>query len=64
VTLSAPSRPSVSVRLVEWNVAMSLQTKARHLAKLNPTVAILPESANPDKTGQALKDIGATSLPQ
>jgi len=43
---------------------MSLQTKARHLAKLNPTVAILPESANPDKTGQALKDIGATSLPQ
>ncbi|MCH9736396.1 MAG: endonuclease/exonuclease/phosphatase family protein [Actinomycetia bacterium] len=54
------ARPSISVRLVEWNVAMSLQTKAPLLAKLNPTVAVLPESANPDKTGQALQDIGAT----
>jgi hypothetical protein len=40
----------ISIRLVEWNVAMSLHKKARLLAKLNPTVAILPESANRDRT--------------
>ncbi len=53
---------TISVRLVEWNVAMSLHCKAHLLAKLNPTVAILPESANRDKTGSALKEIGATSV--
>ena len=51
-----------SVRLVEWNVAMSLQKKASLLEKLKPTVAILPESAHPDKTTQALKSAGATSI--
>jgi hypothetical protein len=49
------------VRLVEWNVAMSLQRKAHLLASLEPTIAILPESAHPDRTGQALAAIGATS---
>ena len=41
---------------------MSLHTKARLLATLKPTIAILPESAHPDKTAQALESIGATSI--
>lgn len=52
----------VSVRLVEWNVAMSLHSKAQLLASLNPTVAVLPESAHPDRTWNALEAIGATSV--
>lgn len=40
---------------------MSLQSKAYLLAELKPTVAILPESAHPDRVGYALKAIGATS---
>jgi len=56
------SNDAISVRLVEWNVAMSLHTKAHLLAKLNPTVAVLPESAHPDKTRPALEVIGATSV--
>lgn len=50
------------VRLVEWNVAMSLHNKADLLAKLNPTVAILPETANRDRTWSVLRDIGATDM--
>jgi hypothetical protein len=53
---------TIPVRLVEWNVAMSLQNKAQLLAELKPTIAILPESAHPDRTGRALEAIGATSL--
>jgi hypothetical protein len=41
---------------------MSLQSKAHLLAKLKPTIAILPESAHPDRTGPALEAIGATSV--
>lgn len=41
---------------------MSLHSKAHLLAKLRPTVAILPESAHPDVTRSALGAIGATSL--
>lgn len=52
----------IAVRLVEWNVAMSLQRKALLLADMKPTLAILPESAHPDKTWGALKAIGATSV--
>jgi hypothetical protein len=52
---------STQVRLVERNVAMSLQRKAHLLAELKPTIAILPECANPDKTGRVLNGIGATS---
>ncbi len=51
--VSGMSGDPVSVRLVEWNVAMSLHTKAR-------CVAILPESAHPNKTGQVLEEFGAT----
>lgn len=51
-----------SVRLVEWNVAMSLHTKAHLLATLQPTVAVLPESAHPDRTRPALEAVGATSI--
>ena len=60
--LNGVASDAISVRLVEWNVAMSLHRKAHLLAELNPTVAILPESAHPDKTGQALTAIGATSV--
>lgn len=41
---------------------MSLHTKTHLLAKLTPTVAILPESAHPDRIGPALEAIGATSV--
>jgi hypothetical protein len=54
------SSAAIPLRLVEWNVAMSLHTKAHMLAALQPTVAILPESAHPDRTGRALEAIGAT----
>lgn len=50
------------VRVVEWNVAMSLHTKAHMLAPMQPTVAVLPESAHPDRTRPALEAIGATSV--
>ena len=53
---------AISVRLVEWNVAMSLHDKSQLLAKLNPTVAVLPESAHPDRTRAALEAIGASSM--
>jgi hypothetical protein len=53
---------AISVRLVEWNVAMSLHGKAHLLATLSPTVAVLPESAHPDKTRSALEAIGAMSV--
>lgn len=56
--MPTPSR----VRVVEWNVAMALQTKAHLLASLHPTVAVLPESAHPDRTRSALEAIGATSI--
>lgn len=52
----------VPVRLVEWNVAMSLQTKTDALAALQPSIAVLPESAHPSKTWSALQAIGATSV--
>ena len=61
IVLGVPS-DAISVRLVEWNVAMSLQSKAHLLAALKPTIAILPESAHPDRTGQALEAVGATSV--
>lgn len=60
LTDEAPAGAS-TFRLVEWNVAMSLHKKAHLLAGLNPTVAILPEAADSDRTRNALKDIGATS---
>ncbi|MDV3135333.1 hypothetical protein [Mycobacterium sp. 29Ha] len=50
------------VRLVEWNVAMSLHTKAHLLAALNPTVAVLPESAGTAPARDALQAVGATSV--
>lgn len=50
------------VRLVEWNVAMSLRTKCHLIAALEPTIAVLPESAHPDKTRDALDAIGATAV--
>lgn len=53
---------AIPMRLVEWNVAMSLQKKAHLLAALKPTLAILPEAAHPDKTGLALEAIAATSM--
>lgn len=53
---------AVPLRLVEWNVAMSLQSKTHLLTALKPTVAILPESAHPDRTWSALEAIGATSV--
>lgn len=60
--LDAVDSDVVSVRLVEWNVAMSLHRKAGLLASLNPTVAVLPESACTDKTRPALEEVGATSM--
>lgn len=59
--ISAMSDPT-SIRLVEWNVNMALHTKAHVLASLRPTLAVLPESAHPDRCGAALKAVGATSL--
>ncbi len=56
------SGDSVALRLVEWNVAMSIQTKAHLLATLQPSIAVLPEAAHPDKTGPPLRNIGATSM--
>ncbi|KAA0098922.1 hypothetical protein CIW49_13680 [Mycolicibacterium sp. P1-18] len=53
---------AISIRLVEWNVAMSLHDKTHLLAKLNPTIAVLPESAHPDRTRPALEAIGASSM--
>lgn len=61
IVCSVATEP-VSVRLVEWNVAMSLQSKTHLLVPLKPTVAILPESAHPDRTWSALQAIGATSV--
>ncbi|WP_024445209.1 endonuclease/exonuclease/phosphatase family protein [Mycolicibacterium iranicum] len=53
---------AIAVRLVEWNVAMSLHTKAHLLAALNPTVAVLPESAGTASARDALQAVGATSV--
>lgn len=53
---------AISVRLVEWNVAMSLHTKVQLLTGLAPDVAVLPESAHPDRVGEALAAAGATSM--
>lgn len=52
----------IPVRLVEWNVAMALHRKTEQLALLDPTIAVLPESAHPDRTQKALQSIGATSV--
>lgn len=41
---------------------MSLHKKAHLLAALNPTVAVLPESANTAPTRSALEAVGATSV--
>lgn len=41
---------------------MALQSKAHLLARLTPTVAVLPESANTASTRAALAAIGATSV--
>jgi len=60
--IAAVNDYQVPVRLVEWNVAMSLQTKTRLLAGFQPTIAVLPEAAHPDKTGPALAAVGARSL--
>ena len=49
---------AISIRLVEWNVAMSLHTKTHLLDKLAPSIAILPETAHPDKTRPALEASG------
>jgi hypothetical protein len=57
--IAAVNDYQVPVRLVEWNVAMSLQTKTRLLAGFQPTIAVLPEAAHPDKTGPALAAVGA-----
>ena len=51
---------AVAVRVVEWNVSMALQRKTHLLAKLAPTIAILPETAHRDRTRAALEAIGAT----
>ena len=51
---------AVDVRVVEWNVAMALHRKAGLLADLAPSIAILPETAHPDKTRPALEAVGAT----
>lgn len=56
------SVPNESVRLVEWNVAMSLQKKAHLLGGLKPSIAVLPESACREKIAPALQAIGATSV--
>lgn len=50
----------VAVRIVEWNVSMALHKKAHLLEALAPSIAILPESAHPDRTRTALEAIGAT----
>ena len=52
---------ALPLRLVEWNVAMALHTKTRLVAALSPDIAILPESAHPDRIGDALAGIGVTS---
>lgn len=51
------------VRLVEWNVSMALHRKAHLLAELAPTLAVLPETAHPQKTQAILESIGATRSP-
>jgi hypothetical protein len=51
-----------SLRLVEWNVNMSLDRKTHLLAALTPAIAILPESADSERTRDALSRIGATSV--
>lgn len=51
---------AVDLRVVEWNVAMALHRKAHLLDTLAPSIAILPETAHPDKTRPALEAIGAT----
>ncbi|MGV0734466.1 hypothetical protein [Mycolicibacter sinensis] len=56
------SGDQITVRLVEWNVAMSLHTKADLVAGLAPDIAVLPESAHPDRIGDALAAVGATSM--
>lgn len=53
---------TLPVRVVEWNVAMSLHKKAHLLSDLEPTIAVLPESAKTERTRNALRDIGATSI--
>ncbi len=60
--LAGMTGETIPMRLVEWNVAMSLQTKTHLLKTLNPTIAVLPESACPEKTRPALDAIGATSV--
>ena len=50
------------LRLVEWNVAMALDKKAHLLNGLNPSVAILPETACPERVRPALEAVGATSI--
>uniref|UniRef100_UPI0021F3A2DD hypothetical protein n=1 Tax=Mycolicibacterium gadium TaxID=1794 RepID=UPI0021F3A2DD len=43
-------------------MAMSLHSKTHLLASQNPTVAVLPESAHPDRTKASLDAIGASSV--
>ncbi|WP_131809523.1 endonuclease/exonuclease/phosphatase family protein [Mycolicibacter sinensis] len=50
------------VRLVEWNVAMALHAKAHLVKTLAPDIAVLPESAHPDRVGDALAAVGVTSM--
>lgn len=56
------SHEAICMRVVEWNVAKALGHEAHLVADLKPSIAILPESAHPDRTGQSLKAIGATSV--
>ena len=51
---------TIPIRVVEWNVAMALHRKAHLLPDLAPSIAILPETAHPDRTRPALEDAGAT----
>lgn len=51
----------IPLRLVEWNVAMALHTKAHLVQALSPDIAVLPESAHPDRIGEAMAAVGATS---
>ncbi|OBY29172.1 endonuclease/exonuclease/phosphatase family protein [Mycolicibacter kumamotonensis] len=53
---------AIRMRLVEWNVAMALHTKAQLVQELTPNIAVLPESAHPDRVGDALAAVGATSM--
>lgn len=50
----------IDFTLVEWNIAMAAHKKATALATLSPSIAVLPECADLDKSLPALGAIGAT----